>query len=178
MDFLTAEVWTPKGLETQHVLLAIELKTRCVELAGITPHPTESFMAQVARSLMDSLDGFLRDHVALICDRDSKFTERFRDTLRQAGVEVVVTPYLTPNCNAYAERFVLSLRSECLDRLILFGRHKLRRALQEYIEHYNSERPHQGIGNVPISGRSIPRRGPVTCQERLGGLLKHYRVAA
>lgn len=136
-------------------------------------------MLQVARNLTDPVDGFLRDHVALICDRDSKFTERFRDFLRDAGVEVVVTPYLAPNCNAYAERFVLSLKSECLDRMIFFGRRRFRRAVQEYIEHFNTERPHQGIGNVPISGTSNPRFGPVRCHERLGGLLKHYyRVAA
>lgn len=97
--------------------------------------------------------------------------------LEGAGIEVVVTPYLAPNCNAFAERFVLSIRSECLERMIFFGRCRFRRAVGEYI-HYNSERPHQGIGNVPISGECDSRLGRVRCNERLGGLLKHYYRAS
>lgn len=95
---------------------------------------------------------------------------------QKTGVEVVVTPYLAPNFNAYTERFVLSLKSECLDRMIF--RRRFRRALVEYIAHYNGEQPHQGIGNVPISGQTYPRLGPVHCHERLGGLLRHYHRAA
>jgi len=179
MDFLTAEVWTANGLETQHVLFVIDLKTRRVDLAGITPHPTAAVMAQVARNLTDPEDGFLRGHLALICDGDTKFTEHFKDVLEGAGIEVVVTPYMAPNCNAFVERFVLSIKSECLERMIFFGRRRFRRAVGEYIEHYNSERPHQGIGNVPISGECDSRLGRVRCNERLGGLLKHYyRVSA
>lgn len=174
MDFMTAEVWTSRGLETQYVLFAQDLETRRVELAGITPHPTESFMTQVALNLTDPIDGFLRNHVALICDRDSKFTDHFKDFLRNAGVEVVVIPYLAPNCNAFAERFVLSIKSECLERMIFSGRRRFRGAVEQYIQYFNAERPHQGIGNAPISGRSSPRLGRVRCRERLGGLLKHY----
>ncbi len=179
MDFLTADVWTPHGLETQHVLFAIDLKTRRVELAGTTPRPNSAFMAQVARNLTDPVDGFLHDHLALIIDRDSKFTEGFRETLQDAGVEVALTPYMAPNANAFAERFVLSIKSECLERIIFFGPRRFRHAVSAYIEHYNVERPHQGIGNVALSGPSSPRLGRVCCHERLGGLLKHYyRVAA
>jgi transposase InsO family protein len=174
MDFLTAEVWTPRGLETQHVLFAIDLKTRRVEVAGITSHPNERFVAQVARNLTDPVDGFLRNHRALIIDRDSKFTPTFVATLSAASVKVVQTPYRAPNCNAFAERFVLSIKSECLERMILFGERRFRSAVAEYVEHYNSERPHQGIGNRPISGEVRPRLGRVRCRERLGGLLKHY----
>jgi hypothetical protein len=112
MDFLTVDVWPPKGLETQHVLFAIDLATRRVEVAGITPHPTESFMAQVARNLTGPGVGFLRDHRALIIDRDSKFTEGFRETMRRAGVRIVRTLYMAPNANAFADRFVLSIKSE------------------------------------------------------------------
>lgn len=161
------------------MLFAIDLKTRRVELAGITPPPDEAFMTQVARNLTDPVDGFLRDHLALIIDRDSKFTERFRETLRETGVEIALTPYMAPNANALAERFVLSIKSECLERMIFFGRRRFRRAVEGYIAHYNSERPYQGVGNVPLSAQSRPRLGPVRCRERLGGLLKHYyRVAA
>lgn len=113
-----------------------------------------------------------------MADRDTKFTERFKEVLRAAGVDVVVTPYQAPNCNAYAERFVLSIKSECLDRMIFFGARRLRRAVASYVEHYNRKRPHQGIGNVHLSGDRAANGGRVRCHERLGGLLKHYCRAA
>lgn len=179
MDFLTAEVWTPRGLETQHVLFAIDLATRRVDVAGITPHPTEAFMAQVARNLTDPGDGFLRGKRALIIDRDSKFTDGFRETIRQAGVRVVLTPYMAPNANAFAERFVLSVKSECLERMIFFGRRRLRRAVGEYIAHYNGERHHQGIDAVPAPNRPKGEPfGAVRSHERLGGLLRCYSRTA
>jgi putative transposase len=92
-----------------------------VTIAGITTNPNEAFMAQVARKLTDSASGFLRSHQVLICDRDTKFTARFRNTLQASGVRVVFTPIMAPNCNAYAERFVLSIKPECLNRMIFFG---------------------------------------------------------
>jgi len=135
-------------------------------------------MAQVARNLTDSIDGFLRGHRKLICDRDTKFTAAFKRILQEAGVEVVRTPYRAPNCNAYAERFVLSIKSECLNRMIFFGATSLRRAIQEYMAHYHAERSHQGIGNRRIEGGQAAGIGEVRCSERLGGLLKCYRRAA
>ena len=115
-------------------------------------------MVQVARNLTDCMDGFLRLHRLLICDRDAKFTARFRQLLGNAGVRVIRTPPRAPNCNAFAERFVLSIKSECLDRMIFFGESSLRQALREYLEHYNRERAHQGIGNRVIDARP-PGRG-------------------
>ena len=114
-DFLTTEVWTPRGLKTYFVLFVIDLETRRVHIAGITEHPTTSFMAQVARNLTDAVDGFLAGHRILICDRDTKFTAQFKRILRDAGVEVVTTPKQAPNCKAHAShctslvRFVRSL---------------------------------------------------------------------
>ena len=134
-------------------------------------------MAQVARNLVDCMNGFLRLHKSLICDRDAKFTAQFRQILAEAGVKVVRTPPRAPNCNAFAERFVLSIKSECLDRMIFFSESSLRHALREYLEYYNQERAHQGIGNEVIDPR-LPGRGDVRCHERLGGLLKHYQRAA
>ena len=99
-DFFTTEVWTPLGLKTFYVLFVIDLKTRRVHLAGITQHPTDLFMAQVARILTDAVDGFLKDQRFLICDRDTKFTAQFRRILRDADVEVVLTPKQAPNCKA------------------------------------------------------------------------------
>ena len=134
-------------------------------------------MAQVARNLTDVVDGFLRAHRFLICDRDTKFTAQFRRILRDAGVEVVLTPPQAPNCNAFAERFVLSIKSECLGRMIFFGEASLRRAVGEYLEHYQAERAHQGIGNVPITTIAVGE-GEVQSRESLGGILKYYYRAA
>jgi len=138
-------------------------------------------MAQVARNLTDCEDGFLLPHRFLIIDRDSKFTAQFRRTLEREGIEVILTPKRAPNCNAYAERFVRSIKEECLGRMILFGERSLHRALREYVEHYHAERPHQGVGNRVIE-RSAQSRPKSTTQiratERLGGLLRSYRSAA
>ncbi len=178
MDFFTTEVWTVRGLVTYYVLFVIYLETRRVHFAGATSNPDGSFMAQIARNLTDAVDGFLAGHRFLICDRDAKFTARFRLLLEDAGVKMILTPRQAPNCNAYAERFVLSIKAECLQRMIFFGGSSLRRAIHEYLDHYHSERSHQGIGNEVIDGRTGTSEGEVRCRERLGGLLKHYYRAA
>ena len=177
-DFLSVEVWTPRGLITYYVLFVLDLRTRRVHIAGMTPHPDSAFMAQIARNLVDSMDGFLARHRVLICDRDTKFTQQFKRILRDEGVEVILIPKQAPNCNAFAERFVLSIKSECLSRMILFGEGSLRRAVAEYVAHYHSERAHQGIGNQRIERAGSVGDGAVQCTERLGGLLKCYRHAA
>jgi len=135
-------------------------------------------MAQIARNLTDPVDGFLREHRFVICDRDAKFATSFRSILDGTGITVVRTPRQAPNGNAYAERFVLSIKSECLNRLMLFGEASSRRALGEYLQHYQAERPHQGLGNDPLEVGPRVRRGTVRFRERLGGLLRHYDRAA
>jgi putative transposase len=177
-DFFATEVWTPLGLKTYYILFMIDLKTRRVQIAGVTRHPTDAFMAQMARNLTHVVDGFMKDHRFLICDRDTKFTAQFKRILLDAGAEVVLTPKRAPNCNAYAERFVLSIKSECLRRMIFFGEVSLRRAITEYVVHYHEERAHQGIGNERIERVGAVVDGDVVCDERLGGLLKCYRRAA
>jgi transposase InsO family protein len=177
-DFLSVEVWTPRGLITYYVLFVLDLRTRRVHIAGMTPHPDSAFMAQIARNLVDSMDGFLARHRVLICDRDTKFTQQFKRILRDEGVEVILIPKQAPNCNAFAERFVLSIKSECLSRMILFGEGSLRRAVAEYVAHYHSERAHQGIGNQRIERAGSVGDGAVQCTERLGGLLNCYGRAA
>lgn len=178
IDFFTTEVWTPLGLKTYYILFLIDLKTRSVHVASITTNPGASFMAQIARHLTDPMDGFLRTHRFVICDRDAKFTAQFRRILQGAGVEVIRTPKQAPNCNAHAERFVLSIKSECLNRLMFFGEASLRRAIAAYLQHYHQERPHQGRGNETLDPAPRPMVGEVRCTERLGGLLKHYYRAA
>jgi putative transposase len=136
-DFFSTEVWTPKGLTTYYVLFVIDLKTRRAHLAGITTNPDGEYMAQIARNLTDSVDGFLAGHRFLICDRDGKFTPQFKRTRTDAGVQIIPTPPQAPNCNAFAERFVLSIKSECLNRMMLFGATGLRQAVTSYIDHYH-----------------------------------------
>jgi transposase InsO family protein len=175
-DFFTTEVWTARGLVTWYTLFVIDLATRAVEIIGSTPNPGEEFMQQVARNLTDCVDGFLASKRFLILDRDGKFSEAFRDILKSAGLRTILCLPRAPNCNAYAERFVRSIKSECFDRMIFFGAGSLRHALSEYAAHYNSERTHQGIGNRLI--RPQPRltraKVPVQRRHRLGGLLNFY----
>src|SRR5262245_22497965 len=117
-DFFTTEVWTARGLVTYHTPFVLDLCTRRVHVAGSTPHPDEAFMTQAARRLTDAVGGFLLGYRALICDRDTKWTDGFRGVIEDAGVRIVQTPIQAPNANAYAERFVRSIREECLDRVI------------------------------------------------------------
>ena len=180
-DFFTVEVWTPRGLVTYYVLFVMRLKTRCVHIAGVTTAPNGAYMKQVARNLTDVSDGFLLHSRYLIMDRDTKYTEEFRDSLDREGVKPVRCPVRAPNCNAFAERFVRSIKEVCLDRMILFGEASLRRALREYVTHFRSERNHQGLGNrllEPIATVSTSDK-PIQCRERLGGMLNfYYREAA
>src|ERR1700674_4085635 len=146
-DFLTVEVWTAKGLVTHYLLFVISLCDRVVEIAGITTRPDEGCMLQMARNLTDSDDGASRAKKYLIIDRDSKYSEQFRRLIGDAGTNVIRLPPRSPNLNAYAERFVRSIKGECLDRMIFVGQASLRRAVREYIEHYHTERNHQGLEN-------------------------------
>ena len=146
-----------------------------MHLAGVTRNPADMFMGRAAESAL----GFLSGCRYLIHDRDTKFSLRFRIVLEAAGIELIRTPFQAPNANAYAERFVRSIKSECLDRMILFGERHLRRALDQFLAHYHCERNHQGLGNELIQRPSSPNgEGPVECTERLGGLLNFYHRAA
>ena len=143
-------------------------------MAGITTNPTDWFMGQAALTARAFLEGCR----FLIQDRDTKFSLRFRIVMEDFGITPIKTPLQAPNANAYAERFVLSIKSECLRRMILFGEASLRHAISEYVEHYHTERAHQGIGNERIEQRDAVGDGEVVYDERLGGLLKCYRRAA
>jgi putative transposase len=122
----------------------MRLKARSVHIAGITTAPNGAYMKQVARNLTDESDGFLLRSRYLIMDRDTKYSQEFRDYLDREGVKPVRCPVRAPNCNAFAERFVRSIKDECLDHIIFFGEASLRRALREYVTHFRSERNHQG----------------------------------
>jgi transposase InsO family protein len=138
-------------------------------------------MRQIARNLTDPFDGFLLGTRYLLVDRDTKFCETFRSILQGADVKPVKLPPRSPNLNAHLERFLRSLKGECLSRMILFGETSLRRAVAQYLQHYHRERNHQGLGNHLIeAGAEVGlASGAVECRERLGGLLRYYyRLAA
>ncbi len=180
-DFFTIEVLTSRGLVTYYILFVVHLATRRVHIAGVTTEPNSAFMIQVAQNLTDEFDGFLKDYAYLVMDRDTKFTLAFRYFLEREGVEPVRCPPRAPRCNAIAERFVRSIKEECLERMILFGERSLRRALREYGIHYLSERNHQGVDNQLLEPSNVVdfHTGTIQRRERLGGMLSfYYREAA
>ncbi|MBK6940453.1 MAG: transposase [Planctomycetes bacterium] len=177
-DFLTVDAWTLLGLVRYYVLAFIHLGSRRVEIAGITRHPTEEWMAQVARNVTMEGGGFLNGMKFLLHDRDTKFSAHFRRLIRDGGVRPLALPARSPNLNAFVERWIRSVKDECLSRLIFFGRSSVERALKAYVEHYHTERNHQGIGNVILLPRPEDRVGSVTGRvvrrTSLGGLLSFY----
>jgi hypothetical protein len=179
-DFFTAEVLTLRGLVTYYVLFFIHLESRRVYIAGITVHPNEPWMKQIARNVTMDDCGALRDCRYLLHDRDTKFTRSFRVIIGSGRVEPLALPAHSPNLNAYAERWVRSVKEECLSKVILFGERSLRRALSNYVDHFHAERNHQGKGNVLLFPRATDRHceGQVRCRERLGGLLRYYHQEA
>jgi hypothetical protein len=178
-DFFTAEVLTLRGLVTYYVLFFIHLESRRVDIAGITIHPNEPWMKQIARNVTME-GGLLQDCRYLLHDRDTKYTPSFRAIIASGQVEPLALPAHSPNLNAYAERWVRSVKEECLSKIILFGERSLRRALSEYVNHYHAERNHQGKGNILLfpQNADLDRKRPVQCRERLGGLLRYYHQEA
>ena len=180
-DFFTAEVWTLGGLVTYYVLFFIHLGSRKVHVAGVTPHPNAAWMVQVARNVTMEEWGFLSPGQYLIHDRDGKYCPAFQQIIDDAGVKRVPLPPRSPNLNAYAERWVRSVKDEALSRMILFGERSLRHVLHEYVAHYRHERNHQGKDNAllfPTISQDTIRAGPLQCRERLGGLLKYDECEA
>ena len=180
-DLFTVEVLTLAGLRRYLVFFVIELQSRRVTIAGIHPQPDGAWTEQLARNLTDPVDGFLRTASHLIHDRDPLYTRGFGEILTSGGVQPIRLPPKSPNLNAYAERFVRSIKEECLSRVVPLGEAHLRRLVHEYVEHYHHERNHQGLDNQLLR-RPPPPVSPdadVERRERLGGLLSfYYREAA
>ena len=181
-DFTTAEVFTPAGLVTYYILFFIKPGSRDVHIAGVTPNPNDQWMRQVARNVTMDGSGFLNGQRYLLHDGDKKFTHAFRGILKPVGVKPLKLPPRSPNLNAFAERWIRSLKSECLSHLVFFGEQSLRTALSEFLEHYREERNHQGKNNAllfPVANDlSEPLDRAIECNERLGGLLKFYQRKA
>lgn len=135
-------------------------------------------MTQIARNLIDVDDGFLRGTRYLILDRDTKYSEAFCDILEREGIQVIQLPPRSPNLNAFAERFVRSIKSECLDRMIFLGQASLRHAIHQFMVHYHAERNHQGLENRLLQPASAaPLHHTVQRRQRLGGMLSFYHRA-
>ena len=178
-DFFSVEVWRLSGLTTYYVLFFIQLSTRTVKIAGIAINPDAVWMMQMGRNMTGEENGLLYGKRKLIIDRDTKYCHDFRRLIEQAGTTIIRLPPRSPNLNAYAERFVGSIKAECLNRLIFFGEASSRRALKQHTAHYHHERNHQGINNRLLIGAANDdtyaiENTDVACRSRLGGVLNYY----
>src|SRR5215475_480393 len=175
-DFFTVEVWTCTGLKRFTVLFFMDLSTRRVEIGGVASSANELWMLQIARNLTDAIDGFFRSKRYLIHDRDPLYTREFLNIIAASGIEAVKLPPRSPNLNAYAERFVRSIKESCLDLMIFFGEDALRNSIREFITHYHIERNHQRLENRLIVRLEISNicTAVVKKRERIGGLLNYY----
>jgi putative transposase len=175
-DFFTVEVATWHGLVTYYVLVVMELSTRRVHIAGITPHPTEAFMQQCARQLADPFEGFLLRKHYLFHDRGTKFTRAFDALLKDSSVNPIVLPARSPNLNAHCERFVRFIKEETLDQMLLLSERSLSYVIHQYLAHYHAERNHQGLANQLIAPKPDlgNHTGQIRRRERLGGLWRYY----
>jgi putative transposase len=175
-DFFTVEVWTCSGLTRFVVLFFMDLSTRRVDIGGIASSANGLWMSQIARNLTDVMDGLFAGKRYLIHDRDPLYTTEFLSILADAGIQCVKLPPRSPNLNAYAERFVRTIKEGCLEQMIFFGEDSLRNAIREFVEHYHYERNHQGLDNrLIISSNPTPAKtGTVQTRRRLGRMLNYY----
>jgi transposase InsO family protein len=180
-DFFTVDTVLFRRL---YVLVFIELATRQVHLAGITTTPTGEWATQQARNIVETFIERTGPIRFLIHDRDSKFTAAFDEVFRTEGIRAIQTPVRAPNANAFAERWIGTVRRECLDRLLIVNRRHLERVLPVYVEHYNTHRPHRSLQQRPPTGNPQPDPAPlgaldgVRRQDVLGGLIHEYKRAA
>jgi putative transposase len=180
-DFFTVDTI---ALRRIYVLFFIERSTRRVHLAGMSENPDDAWTAQQARNLVFSLPERDLSLEFLIRDNDGKFTRAFDTVFNAEGIRVIRTPVRAPKANAVAERFVGTIRRECLDWLLITNRRQLQHVLAEFVDHYNSHRPHRALGLAPPEPRHPPTTrtstpaAAIRRQDRLGGLIHEYTIAA
>jgi putative transposase len=156
-------------------LTLLEIGTQRIHIAGITEHPNGQWVAQQARNFGWYLQERDIDYVCLVRDNDSKYTDSFDNVFESEGINIVCTPFKAPNANSFAERWVKTLRVECLDNLLVVNETHLRRVLTEYVEYYNSRRPHQGLNQqFPIPSPPPEASGPILRRKILGGIINDY----
>ena len=177
-DFFSKKVWTTKGLVEYFVLFFIQVGSRRVHIAGMTPNPNARWVGQQARNVAMHFAELTDKPTYILRDYDAKFGKEFDAVFKAEDIVVKKVGPVAPNMNAIAERWVQTLRQECLDHFIAFGEDHLRHILREYETHYNEERPHQALGNEPLKKGEAQTAGEIVCSERLGGLLKHYHRKA
>jgi putative transposase len=186
-DFLSVRSVTLTGFVDLYLLFFIHVGTRRVIVSGVTAHPDAAWVTQQARNASMEMGELGLPARFLLRDYDTKFVSGFDAVFEADGAEVKRVGPVAPNLNAYAERWVQTLRVECLDHFLILGESHLRHIVKEFVEHYNLERPHQARGNVPLpdavsadagKSRSLPSTGEIICEQRLGGLLKHYQRQA
>jgi putative transposase len=185
-DFFSKKIWTTSGLVDCFVLFFIHVGSRRVYVGGLTTNPTHAWVAEQATNFTQHAAQQATKPTHLIRDLDGKFGPGFDVALKAAGIEPVPVGPRKPVLNAFAERFVLSIKSECLDHFIVLGEAHLKYLVSEFVDgSYNCTRPHQGLGNVPLAESYEPplpqqptRAQEVLCKERLGGLLKSYHLQA
>lgn len=175
-DFFTVEVLGPKGLTTLFALFFIDIKTRLIYFAGLTEHPNEAWMMQVARTMTMDGETFLHGKTILLHDGDGKYCKGFRRIFKQAGVAPLRLPPFSPNLNAFAERWIRSIKSECLQYFCPISKASIEHAIKQYVAHYNAERTHQGLHNQVLDPQDALKNtdGPIKVRHRLAGLLPYY----
>ena len=176
-DFFTVETLF---LKTLYVPFFIEVGSRRVHFAGCTAHPNGGWVTHQGRQMVWVLAGRPEPKRFLLHDNDGKFTKAFDTVFASERVKVIHTPYRAPSANAYAERWVRTVREECLDKVIILSEAHLRRVMREYVTYYNEARPHQGIKQQPPVPKSTPKgNDPICCRKVLGGIIHdYYRKAA
>jgi len=175
-DFLSKKIWTKRGLVDYFILVFIHIDSRKVWVSPASAHPNGQWVAQQARNFCIHLDEQGQTITHLIHDRDCKFGGLFDVIIKAQGAKVIRLPIQSPNLNAFCERFIQTLKHECLDRFMVFGEKHLNYLVDEFVGYYHIQRPHQGKGNVLLIGSDLPTvtAGKIHCEERLGGLIKHY----
>jgi putative transposase len=176
-DFFTVDTVL---LRRYYVLFVIEVERRVVHILGVTTNPNGPWVTQAARNFCAHLDDAGRRVRFLIRDRDTKFTRSFDKVFASIGAEIILTPVRAPRANAFAERWVRTVREDCLDHLLVLSRRHLERVLAEYVEHYNQARPHRGLDLDPPHPVTVAAGavGTIRCRDVLGGLIHEYELAA
>lgn len=175
-DFFTKQVLTPLGPRVFFVLFFINIRTRKVYVAGATQYPNQEWVNKRAQNILPLLADNKSGKNLLIHDRDTKFSREFDELFKNMGFTLQKTPFMSPNMNSYAESWVGTIKRECLNYFIVFGEKHLRYLIKEYVEHYNTTRPHSSMDNMLLEETRLNKEntGEIKCQPRLGGIIRHY----